>query len=158
MPISHNCAMKRILFVVDDLGKGGAQNITLQLAIYLSNDHEVHVAVMNDKKNILSPPHPIIYHDLKIRPEIAFGKLWKPKSLSIVEQTTLRLLADLDFDIVRIKDMNEGYKIVPNNAITAFWTSGILIDSEEEIKPYMRITYEGVTYWFDEKQKKLKFK
>lgn len=54
--------------------------------------------------------------------------------------------------------MNEGYKIVPNNAITAFWTSGILIDCEEEIKPYMRITYEGVTYWFDEKQKKLKFK
>lgn len=67
-------------------------------------------------------------------------------------------ISDLDFNIVRIKDMNEGYKIVPNNAITAFWTSGILIDCEEEIKPYMRITYEGVTYWFDEKQKKLKFK
>ena len=67
-------------------------------------------------------------------------------------------IPDLDFDIIKIKGMKNGFKIVPNNAISAFWTSNILIDSKDEIKPYMKITIDGVTYWFDEKQKTLKHK
>ena len=40
--------MKRILFIVDDLGKGGAEKITLEVAHTLAkNEHLVTLAVLN---------------------------------------------------------------------------------------------------------------
>lgn len=68
------------------------------------------------------------------------------------------MINNLDFDIIKIRGMKEGYKIVPNNAITAFWTSGILLDVDKEIGPDMVITIDMVDYWYDEKRKILKHK
>ncbi len=68
------------------------------------------------------------------------------------------MINNLDFEVIKIRGMKEGYKIVPNNAITAFWTSGILLDADKEIGPDMVITIDRVDYWYDEKRKILKHK
>ncbi|WP_171543097.1 glycosyltransferase [Acinetobacter terrae] len=124
--------MKRILFIVDDLGKGGAEKITLELAHTLAkNGHLVTLAVLNSGKNTLIVDSSIEYIDLNINPKFAFGKLWKFKELSKKEQKTVSLLInEKNFDLI-ILGFHNGYylgKYLTQKKNVWYWIHGELIE------------------------------
>ncbi len=79
--------MKTILFVIDNLGKGGAQSITVSLANYLASMQNIHVklAILNNKNQECFVNDLVQVVDLKINVIFSNGKLWKSKKLSIDE-------------------------------------------------------------------------
>lgn len=81
---------KSILLIVDHLGHGGAERITLQLAEYLTQQgHRVCLAVLNGRLNKLTTPAQIDYVDLALSEHFAFGKMWKPRQLTPSEKQRL---------------------------------------------------------------------
>ncbi|MCQ1096804.1 glycosyl transferase family 1, partial [Acinetobacter baumannii] len=80
--------MKKILFIVDNLGKGGAQSITSALANFLSRSSLIKVTVCTlDNTNQechLEPSVELI--SLNICHDFSYGKLWKRKTLTKAEQ------------------------------------------------------------------------
>ncbi|MGI3335238.1 glycosyltransferase, partial [Acinetobacter baumannii] len=80
--------MKKILFIVDNLGKGGAQSITSALANFLSRSSLIKVTVCaldnTNQECHLEPSVELI--SLNIRHDFSYGKLWKRKNLTKAEQ------------------------------------------------------------------------
>ncbi|OTG69715.1 glycosyltransferase [Acinetobacter sp. A1-4-2] len=135
--------MKKILFIVDDLGKGGAEKITLDLAYTLAkNDNLVTLAVLNSSKNTLAVDSSIEYIDLNINPKFAFGKLWKFKELSKKEQETISLLInEKTFDLI-ILGFHNGYYL--GNYLTQkknvwHWIHGDLLEFRKFNNPLKQI-------------------
>ena len=135
--------MKRILFIIDDLGKGGAEKITLELAHTLAkNEHLVTLAVLNSGKNTLIVDSSIEYIDLNINPKFAFGKLWKLKKLSKQEQETVSSqINDKNFDLI-ILGFHNGYYLGnylnPKNNIW-YWIHGDLLEFRKFNNPLKQI-------------------
>ncbi|WP_180116396.1 glycosyltransferase [Acinetobacter sp. YH12140] len=105
--------MHKILFIVDHLGCGGAEKITLKLAEYLaSNGHDIHLAVLNGKSNYYSCSKIIKYVDLKIQISFAHGKIWKNKKLTESEVHQINELLKYSFDLI-ITGYNNGHWLAP---------------------------------------------
>ncbi len=124
--------MKSILFVIDDLGRGGAEKITADLANTFSNlGHKVTLAVLNADKNIqYISPH-INYIDLKLTPSFAFGKLWKTKKLSDSEKNRIDQLINLKtYDLI-ILGFHNGYYLgqyLTQTQNVWYWVHGELLE------------------------------
>lgn len=103
--------MYKILFIIDDLGKGGAEKITVDLANYFSeNNHSVTLAVLNSSKNSLSFSSHINYIDLHINKNFSFGKLWKYKKLTETEIETVNKKINTNiYDLIIIGHHNGYY-------------------------------------------------
>jgi glycosyltransferase involved in cell wall biosynthesis len=135
--------MKKILFIVDDLGKGGAEKITLELAHTLSkNENLVTLAVLNSSKNTLVVDSSIEYIDLNINLKFAFGKLWKAKKLSKNEQATVTsLINERSFDLI-ILGFHNGYYLgsyLTQKENVWYWIHGDLLEFRKFNNPLKRI-------------------
>lgn len=105
--------MSKILFIIDHLGCGGAERITLQLAEYLAKqNHIIHLATLNGLVNYHQPSSNIIYTDLALPKHFAYGKMWKSKKLSSSELTQLNQLLLNNFDLI-ITGYNNGHWLAP---------------------------------------------
>lgn len=140
--------MKKILFIVDDLGKGGAEKITLALAHTLAKSkHLVTLAVLNSSRNTLIVDPSIEYIDLNIDTKFAFGKLWKFKELSTKElQNFSSLINKRNFDLIIIGFHNGYYlgKYLTQKENIWYWIHGDLLEIRrfnnplKQIKEYFR--------------------
>ncbi len=140
--------MKKILFIVDDLGKGGAEKITLALAHTLAKSkHLVTLAVLNSSRNTLIVDPSIEYIDLNIDAKFAFGKLWKFKELSTKElQNFSSLINKRNFDLIIIGFHNGYYlgKYLTQKENIWYWIHGDLLEIRrfnnplKQIKEYFR--------------------
>jgi glycosyltransferase involved in cell wall biosynthesis len=135
--------MKKILFIVDDLGKGGAEKITLELAHTLANNENlVTLAVLNSSKNTLVVDSSIEYIDLNINPKFAFGKLWKFKELSKKEQETVSLLInERNFDLI-VLGFHNGYYLgeyLTQKKNIWYWIHGDLLEFRNFNTPLKQI-------------------
>ena len=64
---------KKILFIIDDLGRGGAEKITVELANFLSDaGNDITLAVLNTSTQEQQPRTRIKLIDLEIRSDYAF--------------------------------------------------------------------------------------
>ena len=105
--------MSKILFIIDHLGCGGAERITLQLAEYLAtHEHSVHLAVLNGRLNYYSCTTSVGYTDLKLGESFAYGKMWKNKTLLPDEKTKIDTLLTNNFDLI-ITGYNNGHWLAP---------------------------------------------
>lgn len=105
--------MSKILFIIDHLGCGGAERITLQLAEYLAtHEHSVHLAVLNGRLNYYSCTTSVGYTDLKLSESFAYGKMWKNKALSPDEKAKIDTLLKNNFDLI-ITGYNNGHWLAP---------------------------------------------
>ncbi len=104
----------KILFIIDHLGCGGAERITLQLAEYLAKNknHIIHLAVLNGKANYHFPSTNITYTDLDLSESFAFGKMWKDKKLNASEIIRLNQLLLNNFDLI-VTGYNNGHWLGP---------------------------------------------
>lgn len=101
--------MSKFLFIIDHLGCGGAERITLQLAEHLAKQkHIVHVAVLNGTANYHHPSSNIIYTDLSFCKKFAYGKMWRQKKLTESEQKRLEQLLLNNFDLI-VTGYNNGH-------------------------------------------------
>ena len=132
--ISYN--MKKILFIIDHLGCGGAERITLQLAEFLAtNNHEIHLAVLNGRLNYDSPSSNIKYTDLGLKESFAYGKMWKSKTLTSPEQNRLNQLLDKQFDLI-VTGYNNGHWLAPYLTGTVWhWIHGDLLEVRKFSNP-----------------------
>lgn len=140
--------MKKILFIIDDLGKGGAEKVTVDLAQTLANlGHSVTLAVLNSSKNTITISPSIHYIDLNIDPKFAFGKLWNTKKLSSSEQLRVdQLLNQSIFDLI-IVGFHNGYYLgqyLSQKENVWYWIHGELLEFRPSqnlfklIKEYIR--------------------
>ena len=105
--------MNKILFIIDHLGCGGAEKITLQLAEYLANNgHDIHLAVLNGNLNHYSCSKAIKYIDLKVQISFSKGKMWKNKTLNEYEKHQINELLKYSFDLI-ITGYNNGHWLAP---------------------------------------------
>jgi len=105
--------MPKILFIIDHLGCGGAERITLQLAEFLAkHNHQVHLAVLNGRVNYYSTSPTVLYTDLKLSESFAYGKMWKNKFLSYDEKEKIDALMKQNFDLIII-GYNNGHWLAP---------------------------------------------
>lgn len=101
--------MSKILFIIDHLGCGGAERITLQLAEYLATQkHVVHIAVLNGAADYHRPSSDITYTDLHFCTKFAYGKMWRQKKLNESEQNQLEQLLLNNFDLI-VTGYNNGH-------------------------------------------------
>ena len=128
--------MKKILFIIDHLGCGGAERITLQLAEFLAtNNHEIHLAVLNGRLNYDSPSSNIKYTDLELKESFAYGKIWKSKTLTSPEQNRLNQLLDKQFDLI-VTGYNNGHWLAPYLTGTVWhWIHGDLLEVRKFSNP-----------------------
>src|SRR5690606_26176326 len=124
--------MKSILFIVDDLGKGGAEKITAELAnTFAKLDHRITLAVLNSSKNMQKILPNIDYIDLKINPKFAFGKLWKSKKLSYLERNRVnQLINNKTYDLI-ILGFHNGYYLgeyLNQKENVWYWIHGDLLE------------------------------
>ncbi|WP_180147240.1 glycosyltransferase [Acinetobacter sp. YH12052] len=135
--------MKKILFIVDDLGKGGAEKITLELAHTLAKSKNlVTLAVLNSSKNTLIVDPSIEYIDLNIDSKFAFGKLWKFKELTKKEQQIFSsLINKRNFDLIIIGFHNGYYlgKYLTQKENIWYWIHGDLLEIRNFNNPLKRI-------------------
>ena len=136
--ISYN--MKKILFIIDHLGCGGAERITLQLAEFLAtNNHEIHLAVLNGRLNYDSPSSNIKYTDLGLKESFAYGKMWKSKTLTSPEQNRLNQLLDKQFDLI-VTGYNNGHWLAPYLTGTVWhWIHGDLLEVRKFSNPAKKL-------------------
>ncbi|MFP3340091.1 hypothetical protein R0J91_19085, partial [Micrococcus sp. SIMBA_131] len=81
----------------------------LQLAEFLAtNNHEIHLAVLNGRLNYDSPSYNVKYTDLGLKESFAYGKMWKSKTLTSPEQNRLNQLLDKQFDLI-VTGYNNGH-------------------------------------------------
>jgi len=135
--------MKKILFIVDDLGKGGAEKITLELAHTLAkNENLVTLAVLNSSKNTLAVDSSIEYIDLNINPKFAFGKLWKFKELSLQEQKIFSsVINEKKFDLI-IVGFHNGYylgKYLTQKKNIWYWVHSDLLEIRKFSNPFKQL-------------------
>ena len=137
---------KKILFIIDHLGCGGAEKVTIELADYMARQgNHVTIAVLNAKKNYFKTPKGIHYIDLGFSEFFAFGKLWKEKYLSDEEQQNIQHLLNQNFDLI-IPEYNNGHWLRPYLTGNVWhWVHGDLIERRpvfnffNHIKEYFRI-------------------
>ncbi|MDM1755031.1 MULTISPECIES: glycosyltransferase [Acinetobacter] len=105
--------MSKILFIIDHLGCGGAERITLQLAEYLAKqDHIIYLAVLNGQRNHYHCSSLVHYMDLQIAESFAYGKMWKNKMLTLAEQDKISQLLNHNFDLI-VTGYNNGHWLTP---------------------------------------------
>lgn len=128
--------MSKILFIIDHLGCGGAERITLQLAEFLAtNNHEIHLAVLNGRLNYDSPSSNVKYTDLGLKESFAYGKMWKSKTLTSPEQNRLNQLLDKQFDLI-VTGYNNGHWLAPYLTGTVWhWIHGDLLEVRKFSNP-----------------------
>lgn len=124
--------MKRILFVVDDLGRGGAEKITAELAnTFAELGHSVTLAVLNASKNTQNISSKLKYIDLNIDPKFAFGKFWKTKQLSTAEKSRVdELINHQTYDLI-ILGFHNGYYLgqyLTQTHNVWYWVHGELLE------------------------------
>lgn len=137
---------KKILFIIDNLGCGGAEKVTIELADYMARQgNDVTLAVLNGKKDYFKPPANIHYIDLGFSDFFAFGKLWKNRYLSDKEQHVLQQLLNQKFDLI-IPEYNNGHWLRPYLTGNVWhWVHGDLIEKRpafnvlNHIKEYFRV-------------------
>ena len=137
--------MSKILFIVDHLGCGGAERITLQLAEHLAkNGHETHLAVLNGRVNHYCPSSLITYTDLQISECFSYGKMWKNKTLLPHEKEKLDVLMTKNFDLI-ITGYNNGHWLAPYLSGNVWhWIHGDLLEKRnfqnflKQFKEYIR--------------------
>lgn len=122
--------MKKILFIIDHLGQGGAEKITIQLADHLAHQgHQVSLAVLNGEKNKLAVPASINYIDLQLPHAFAFGKMWTARMLAPAAQTQLaQLQQTVQADLI-VTGYNNGHWLAPYLKGNVWhWIHGELIE------------------------------
>lgn len=137
--------MSKILFIIDHLGCGGAERITLQLAEYLAtHEHSIHLAVLNGRLNYYHCTANIAYTDLQLCESFAYGKMWKNKVLSPDEKTKIDTLLTNNFDLI-ITGYNNGHWLAPYLKGNVWhWIHGDLLEFRKfnnplkQIKEYIR--------------------
>ncbi len=137
---------KKILFIIDNLGCGGAEKVTIELADYMARQgNDVTLAVLNGKKDYFKTPANIHYIDLGFSDFFAFGKLWKNRYLSDKEQHVLQQLLNQKFDLI-IPEYNNGHWLRPYLTGNVWhWVHGDLIEKRpafnvlNHIKEYFRV-------------------
>ncbi|XID75727.1 glycosyltransferase [Alkanindiges sp. WGS2144] len=137
---------KKILFIIDHLGCGGAEKVTIELANYMAQQgEEVTLAVLNGKKNYFTTPSTIHYVDLGFSDFFAFGKLWKDRHLTTQEQQTLQQLLSQQFDLI-IPQYNNGHWLRPYLSGNVWhWIHGDLIEKRptqnliKKVKEFFRV-------------------
>lgn len=132
--------MSKILFIIDHLGCGGAERITLQLAEYLAaNDHSIHLAVLNGRLNYYHCTSGIDYTDLQLGESFAYGKIWKNKVLSPDEKTKIDTLLTNNFDLI-ITGYNNGHWLAPYLKGNVWhWIHGDLLEFRNFNNPLKQI-------------------
>ena len=102
---------KKILFIIDDLGRGGAEKITVELANFLSDaGNDITLAVLNTSTQEQQPRTRIKLIDLEIRSDYAFGKLWKKKTLNSEEKNRInKMLNSTQYELVILGHHNGYY-------------------------------------------------
>lgn len=132
--------MSKILFIIDHLGCGGAERITLQLAEYLAaNDHSIHLAVLNGRLNYYHCTSGIDYTDLQLGESFAYGKIWKNKVLSPDEKTKIDTLLTNNFDLI-ITGYNNGHWLAPYLKGNVWhWIHGDLLEFRKFNNPLKQI-------------------
>lgn len=138
---------KKILFIIDNLGCGGAEKVTIELADYMARQgNDVTLAVLNGKKDYFKTPSSIQYVDLGFSDFFAFGKLWKERYLNDEEQKTLKSLLSNNFDLI-IPEYNNGHWLRPYLAGNVWhWIHGDLIEKRpthnvfKQLKENLRVS------------------
>ncbi len=137
---------QKILFIIDNLGCGGAEKVTIELADYMARlGNDVTLAVLNGKKDYFKTPPTINFIDLGFSDFFAFGKLWNEKYLNDQEQQVLQQLLSEKFDLI-IPEYNNGHWLRPYLTGNVWhWVHGDLIEKRpvfnffNHIKEYFRI-------------------
>lgn len=132
--------MSKILFVIDHLGCGGAERITLQLAEYLAaHEHSIHLAVLNGRLNYYHCTANVAYTDLQLCESFAYGKMWKNKVLSPDEKTKIDTLLANNFDLI-ITGYNNGHWLAPYLKGNVWhWIHGDLLEFRKFNNPLKQI-------------------
>lgn len=149
--------MKKVLFIVDNLGKGGAQSITCALANFLSRSSLVEVTVCaldNTNQNChLEPSVELI--SLNIRHDFSYGKLWKRKTLTEAEQAMVEeKINNRNFTLI-ILGFHNGYYLydyLGQKDKIWFWVHGEILEKRPfkniwgQLRSYLR--YERHKFYF----------
>lgn len=132
--------MSKILFIIDHLGCGGAERITLQLAEYLAaHEHSIHLAVLNGRLNYYHCTANVAYTDLQLCESFAYGKMWKNKVLSPDERTKIDTLLANNFDLI-ITGYNNGHWLAPYLKGNVWhWIHGDLLEFRKFNNPLKQI-------------------
>lgn len=135
--------MSSILFIVDDLGKGGAEKVTADLANTLADlGHSVTLAVLNGSKDTQAIKSHVQYIDLNISPSFAFGKLWKAKKLSPIEENRIeQLINQQRYDLI-ILGFHNGYYLghyLKQTQNVWYWIHGELLEYRPSANIFKRI-------------------
>lgn len=150
--------MKKILFVVDNLGKGGAQSITCALANFLSYSSLIEITVctldnINQECHLESSVELI---NLNIRHDFSYGKLWKRKKLIEAEQITLeQKINNRNYNLI-ILGFHNGYYLydyLRQKDKIWFWVHGEIL----ERRPFKN-TWGQFSSYFRYKRHKFFFK
>jgi len=128
--------MSKILFVIDHLGCGGAERITLQLTEHLAQKgHSIHLAVLNGRVNHYSPPPSVDYTDLQISECFAYGKMWKNKTLPSHDKAKIDRLITQNFDLI-ITGYNNGHWLAAYLSGNVWhWIHGDLLEKRNFVNP-----------------------
>ena len=137
--------MSKILFIIDHLGCGGAEKITLQLAECLAKKkHSIHLAVLNGRVNHYFPSSLIIYTDLQISECFSYGKMWQKKTLQPNDKAKIDKLIAQNFDLI-ITGYNNGHWLAPYLSGNVWhWIHGDLLEKRnfqnplKQFKEYIR--------------------
>lgn len=122
--------MLNILFIIDHLGCGGAERITINLAEHLAErGHCVTLAVLNGSKNHLQVNSSVHYLDFALSQHFAFGKMWKKRTLNRNEQQTFKQQMDAIKPDLTITGYNNGHWLAPYLTGNVWhWIHGELIE------------------------------
>lgn len=132
--------MSKILFIIDHLGCGGAERITLQLAEHLAkNEHEIHLAVLNGRVNHYSAVPTIHYIDLQLSECFSYGKMWKKKTLQPNDKAKIDALVAQNFDLI-ITGYNNGHWLAPYLSGNVWhWIHGDLLEKRNFVNPLKKL-------------------
>jgi len=128
--------MSKILFIIDHLGCGGAERITLQLAEYLARQgHHIHLAALNGRVNHYSSSSLIAYTDLQISECFSNAKMWKKKTLLPDDKVKIDRLIAQNFDLI-ITGYNNGHWLAPYLSGNVWhWIHGDLLEKRNFVNP-----------------------
>lgn len=132
--------MHKILFIIDHLGCGGAERITLQLSEYLAkHGHDVWLSVLNGKRNYYRCSDRLHYIDLQFCENFAYGKMWRRKKLNPQEQQRLDNLLSQSFDVI-ITGYNNGHWLSPYLKGNVWhWIHGDLLEVRAFKQPFKQM-------------------
>ncbi len=132
--------MSKILFIIDHLGCGGAEKITLQLAECLAKKkHSIHLAVLNGRVNHYFPSSLITYTDLQISECFSYGKMWQKKTLQPNDKAKIDKLIAQNFDLI-ITGYNNGHWLAPYLSGNVWhWIHGDLLEFRKFNNPLKQI-------------------